>query len=135
MLNHNAVLPHQAFTSFAHNDDVYSENSSLFSRLSMLSKKPNWLLFTAGAILPTNQELQTFGIETHKVIKIKASHSMTEKDIILKALAAKNASAIVASDNFSAQDKDTLRTQARQNGCEVFFMNNSIQQTLTRHLH
>lgn len=97
--------------------------------------KPNWLLFTAGAILPTNQELQTFGIETHKVIKIKASHSMTEKDIILKALAAKNASAIVASDNFSAQDKDTLRTQARQNGCEIFFMNNSIQQTLTRHLH
>ena len=101
----------------------------------MLSKKPNWLLFTAGATLPTNQELQSFGIEPHKVIKIKESYSITEKDIILKALAAKNASAIVASDNFSIQDKDALKSQARQSGCEIFFMNSEIQQTLTRHLH
>ncbi|MGV3000799.1 hypothetical protein [Vibrio sp. E150_018] len=135
MLNHNAALPHQALTSFAHNDDIFSENSSLFSRLSMLSKRPNWLLFTAGATLPTNQELQSFGIEAHKVIKIKESHSMTEKDIILKALNAKNASAIVASDNFSIQDKEALKNQASQSGCEIFFMDSTIQQTLTRHLH
>lgn len=135
MLNYNAVLPHQKFSSLAQNDHIYSQNSLLFSRLSRLSKQPHWLLFTAGATLPTTQELHSFGIESHKVIKIKSSHSMSEKDIIIKALFARNASAIVASDHFSQEEKRELNILAKRNHCELFFMDYSIHQTLSRHLH
>ncbi len=136
MFTHANVLPHQSFASQACNDDMFSVTSPLFSRLSMLSKRPSWLLFTAGATLPTTPELDAFGIDARKVVKIKASNSMSEKDIIIKALNAKNASAIVASDHFSHQDKQELIALAQQNSCELFFMSASIQQTLTRrHLH
>ena len=80
-------------------------SSPLLSRLSMLSKRPSWLLFTSEATLPTTSELIAFGIDTNKVIKIKASTSMSEKDIILKALKAQNASAIVSGDNFTEEEK------------------------------
>ncbi|OEF24148.1 hypothetical protein [Vibrio rumoiensis] len=135
MLINNAALPHHSHASLASNDDTFSASSPLFSRLSMLSKRPRWLLFTAEATLPTIPELVAFGIDASKVVKIKASLSMTEKDIILKAISAKNASAIVSSDNFSCEDKASLILKAKEVGCEIFFMDQSIRQTLIRNLH
>lgn len=136
MFIHNVALPQQSHAPHACNDDSFSISHPLFSRLSMLSQRPSWLLFTAGATLPTTLELNAYGIDPRKVVKIKASNSMTEKEIIIKALYAQNASAIVASDQFSIRDKQELSDLAKQSQCELFFMSHSIQQTLMRrHLH
>ncbi|MFV0576748.1 MAG: hypothetical protein ACK5NC_15210 [Vibrio sp.] len=141
MFTYTTALAQQFVTAtsthelMASNEDTYSASSPLFARLAFLSKRPQWVLFTSGAILPTEQELHAFGIASHKVVKIRPSQLSSEKDIILKVLDAHNASAIVASDNFSNKEKAELTLQAKQNDCEIFFMDKKIQQTLTRHLH
>ncbi|MGO2324268.1 hypothetical protein [Vibrio casei] len=135
MFTHNTALLNHSSATLASNEDMFSASSPLLSRLSMLSKRPSWLLFTSEATLPTTSELIAFGIDTNKVIKIKASTSMSEKDIILKALKAQNASAIVSGDNFTEEEKNELTLKAKQVSCEIFFMDQHIRRTLTRNLH
>lgn len=119
----------------ASNEDTFTASSPLLSQLSRLSKIPSWLLFTAEATLPTLPELQAYGIDSRKVIKIKPSSSLNEKQIILKAISLKNASGIVASDNFDQDEKAELINMAKQADCKIFFMSHTTRRALARHVH
>ncbi|MBD1575701.1 MULTISPECIES: hypothetical protein [Vibrio] len=127
----------QASTShiLAANEETYSASSPLFARLAILAKQQKWIIFTDQVALPTVSELHMFHIEAKKVIKMKSSQVMSEKDVIMKVLSINNASAIVTGDEFSHQERQQIELQAQQTGCEVFFISQAIQQTLTRNMH
>ncbi len=139
MLNHKSNLSTQFnqnnYIHSAANDAPYSIGHNFLSQLAPLAKQNRWILFTADALLPTSQELKHFDITVSKVVKIKSSTQYSEFDVILKVLAAHNASAIVASDQFTSWQQQQIQQAAQQVNCQVFFMNATIRQTFARAIH
>lgn len=135
MLTHSSSNEVKASMLLAANQELYSVNSPLFARLSLLAKQPKWIIFTDQATLPTVSELRCFNIEAKKVIKMKSSQVMSETDVIMKVLSVNTASAIVTGDSFSTKDRIAIELKAKETACEVFFMTQDMQNTLMRNIH
>ncbi len=135
MLNQSSLNDTKISMLLAANQELYSVNSPLFARLSILAKQPKWIIFTEQATLPTVSELRCFNIETKKVIKMKSSQTMSETDVIMKVLTVNTASAIVTGDSFSKEERIAIELKAKETACEVFFMTQDMQKTLMRNIH
>lgn len=97
-------------------------NERVSERLAKLSHRAKWVLFTAQCPRPRPSRLRQLRFTAEHVVHIQASRLSSEKEIVLKAMHAGNASAVVASQNISAIDQKHLQQRAKQLGCEVFFV-------------
>ncbi|PJC87785.1 hypothetical protein CSW98_01260 [Vibrio sp. HA2012] len=101
----------------------FSSSVSLLSdRLALLSHKKQWVLFTSECPRPSYEELSRYHINCNNIIQIKHSSSLSEEEIVIKAIKAGTASAIIASDQLSASSRHVIEQIARQHHCEVFFV-------------
>ncbi|MDG3088001.1 hypothetical protein P7F88_18720 [Vibrio hannami] len=97
-------------------------DAGMYHQLATLSHKRLWVLFTSQCPRPVQSELTSHGVNCQNVIHMKPSVSSTEEEIVLKAIQARTASAVVASNNLSQQAKTNILSCAAESGCEVFFM-------------
>lgn len=121
-------------TTFHYSDTIYDScsvnrhcvpqlNHPILSRLAQLSEQRQWILYTAQCPRPRYQQLSMHRIQCHKIIHMKASHSDSEIDTVIKAIKSGNASAIVASANIDKVNQRRLQQMAKLHQCEVFFLN------------
>ncbi len=94
----------------------------LHSHLDDLSQRQQWIMFTAQC---PRQEVLTLAANkswSNKVIHIMPSRQLSEFAVIEKAIRSGNASAIVASDQFSFEQQNWLSALAQLHQCQLFFV-------------
>lgn len=82
--------------------------------LKSLSKQDKWIFITANTQMPSSQTLLKHGIEIDRLVRLKASHCLTENETIEKAKRFGTASAIISNSNcFYFSDSQWLTLNRR----------------------
>lgn len=108
-----------------HSKAAHDFSPSILKRLSSLACKRQWVLLTSQCRRPTNNDLTRHNITSHTVVQIKPSSTLSEFEIVEKALRSRNACAVVASHSIPDHQQVSLRELAAQCGCEIFFTRDS----------
>jgi cell division inhibitor SulA len=96
-------------------------HTGLHSQLDNLSRRKQWIMFTAQC---PRQDVVAFAAHqtwTHKVIHIMPSRQLSEVEVVDKAIRSGNASAIVASNQIAKEQQHWLTTLAGLHHCQLFF--------------
>ncbi|MGR5118070.1 hypothetical protein ACPV5W_04935 [Vibrio astriarenae] len=115
-----------------HSTSGFQSNSSVgipqcvFTQLSHASHSRQWIFFTAQCPRPTYGECLHYSVDVDKVMQLKPSHQYSELEVVTRVLQARNASAIVTSGQFSAVERHCLESLAKEQGCQVVFLNDSV---------
>ncbi|UUM31691.1 hypothetical protein [Vibrio japonicus] len=102
-----------------------SIDDSVLTRLAGLSNQEQWILFTAECPRPDFDQFSSYKVSCTKIIQMKPSQTLSELEIVIKAIKSGNASAVVASNDITNIDQVLLRSLGRQYQCEVFFVEGS----------
>ncbi len=117
------------------NSDTYRNNTpyqvtgsagNFLANLAQLSQQSRWVLFTAQCPRPQQQALDSYQVQSHKVIQLMASKNLTEVEVVIKAIESQNASAVVASDSIDPVTKKLLIEHGKQFHCDVFFVEGRV---------
>ncbi|EMJ7185560.1 hypothetical protein D8T49_11020 [Vibrio vulnificus] len=114
--------PYSRFNVLAQPTVPMNVSDQLLQKLANLSAQNQWILFTAECPRPDFAQLTASNIRCQNVIQMKASQTMTEMEIVMKAIRSGNAAAVVASDQIDLINQSLLSNLAREYGCEVFFV-------------
>ena len=99
-----------------------STNTSMSARLAQLSHKKQWVLFTSECPRPSFEQLSRYHVNCNSIVRIKPSAKLSEEEIVIRAIKARTASAVIASDNLSESSKNHILQIAEECHCEVFFV-------------
>lgn len=91
-------------------------------QLAGLSHQKQWILFTSECPRPDFEQFASYNVSCKKIIQMKASQTLSEAEIVAKAIKSGNASAVVASTQISPLDQSLLIDLASQYQCAVFFV-------------
>ena len=100
-----------------------SFSDGIYPKLAKLSRKKQWILYTANCSRPMQSELIQHKINCTNVIHLKPSNQYSEEEIVIKAFEAGTASAVVASSNLDLHARARILTVAKLRHCAVFFLN------------
>ncbi|AUI85901.1 hypothetical protein BS333_05635 [Vibrio azureus] len=98
----------------------------LLSQLATLSLQRQWILFTAECQRPDYEQLSSFNIRCQNILQINRSHTLSEVEIVIKAIQSGNACAVVASNTICSESQSYLRHLAQRYQCEVFFVEGRV---------
>lgn len=130
---HSSPLVQCAFSAASrlpHSSNQTNHQATLLTRMALLSNQEQWLLFTAQTPRPSAKELSQYNICCERIIHMKPSRQMNEMETVEKAIRSRNASAIVASNQIDSFGQQYLRALAKQNQCEVFFIDHSASNSI-----
>lgn len=102
-----------------------SHDVATYRQLASLSRGRQWILYTAQCPRPSHELLCHYDINCSTVIHMKPSLSFSEEEIVIKAIQARNASAIVASHQLTYNAKTRIMSYAAEYGCQIFFLHDS----------
>ena len=97
-------------------------DNHVLRHLADKSRQKQWILFTAECQRPCTEQLEHFQIHCDKIIQIKASQTKNEFEVASQAILSGNASTVVASENLTKYERESLKRLGRKIGCEVFFI-------------
>ena len=92
----NAISQH--ITSAASQVNAQCE-AHFIQILKSLSKQDKWIFITANTSMPSCETLLKHGIELNRLVRLKASNHLTERETIEKAKQFGTASAIICNSN------------------------------------
>jgi cell division inhibitor SulA len=110
------------FNVLAQPTQPINASAQLLQQLAALSQLNQWILFTSECPRPDLSQLTASNICCKNVIQMKPSHSLTEIEIVMKAIRSGNAAAVVASSQIDLVNQSLLQEMAKEFGCEVFFV-------------
>ncbi|MGY3569484.1 hypothetical protein [Vibrio paucivorans] len=97
-------------------------DESVLGRLARLSGSQQWILFTSECPRPDLSQFASYNVSCNKIIQMKPSQTMSEVEIVIKAIKSGNASAVVASTSIDLVNQSLLQDLALEHHCEVFFV-------------
>jgi hypothetical protein len=95
-----------------------------YRRLAQLSQMHQWIFVTSECPRPNSKRLLGHNILCHKIIQLKPSRTLSEYEVVQKAIQTGNASAVIVSDRLTATQQNHLTDMAQSFHCEIFFMQN-----------
>ncbi|MBF4243570.1 hypothetical protein EA004_00695 [Vibrio anguillarum] len=102
---------------------VNTIEQAMMSKLAKLSQhQQQWILFTSECPRPQYERFAYFNIHCDRVIHMKPSQTLSELEIVIKAIRSGNASAIIASNTIEPINQHLLKQLATEHHCDVFFV-------------
>lgn len=103
-------------------DDLIDELMGFTETLAACMPVHKWIHFSAYAQMPSRQFLYKFGIhESYKCIKSRRASQRSEYDILTKVIQEGKSSLVIASENFSYAQKQSLTKLAQEFDCQIYF--------------
>jgi hypothetical protein len=96
--------------------------SQLHNQFEQLAQRQQWIMFTAQCPRSDIVELAVNHHCADKIVHLMPSRSLSEFDVVEKAIRSNNASAIVASNRLTQQQQEWLTTLAQLHHCQLFFI-------------
>lgn len=100
-------------------------HEAIYTKLAQYSVTRQWILFTAETERPNRHQLATYHVVPDKVIQLKKSQTLSEYEVVKKAILSGNACAIVLSDQLLPSQRTELEQLALLHRCELLFHKNS----------
>ena len=94
----------------------------ILEKLSQLTSRPQWILLTAECPRPSTSQVMHFHKLGNHMVQMKPSVSLTQYQVVEKAIRSGNACAIIANGYFTTQQQATLNALALGHQCEVIFL-------------
>lgn len=116
----------QHYSAYSAKTSHTDPSSPMMAKLAELSHTQRWILFTAQCPRPEYEQLAAHYIHCNKVIHMKPSQTLSELEIVTKAIMSGNASAVIASNQIDYVSQSLLRALARSHRCEVFFVEGRV---------
>lgn len=116
----HTLVRHHRYTSSRPQKGTVENMMSTLAGLSQ--QQQQWILFTAECPRPQYQQFASFNIHCDRVIHMKPSQSLSELEIVIKAIQSGNASAVIASNGIETVNQALLKQLAAEHQCEVFFV-------------
>ncbi|MBL4831404.1 MAG: hypothetical protein JKY55_16155 [Aliivibrio sp.] len=117
---HNSVNPLQSSTA----DQM--DSLHLLRNLKELSQLNKWIFITHAADIPSRAILEAAGIDLRKLVVLKESTSLSELEVINRALCANTASAIISSKPKLQEDVLSVLRNATVYSTKVMFTGSSV---------
>lgn len=117
---HNSVSPIQPSTA------DQTDALHLLNDLKKLSQLNKWIFITHTAEIPSRATLEAAGIDLRKLVVLKESASLSELEVINKALCANTASAIISSKPKLHEDVLSVLQSATVYSTKVMFTDSSV---------
>lgn len=111
----------RSYSPINHTAVTSSDFSHFLAVLHELSQKQRWVFFTSNVPVPSKAVLLSAGIDINKIVVMKASRTMTEEQIISKAISCGTASAIIGLKPSTTSQYQALNKQAERNNVRAFF--------------
>ncbi len=102
-------------------DDVIAE-------LARLSHGDQWIMVTANCPRPHHPQFSQYKASCNKIIQMMPSQTLSEIEVVMRAIQSGNASAVIASNDIDIANRHFLRVLAAQHQCEVFFVEGRAKQ-------
>lgn len=111
----------ESYSSTHHTTLTSSEFSNFLAVLQDLSHQQRWVFFTSNAPVPSKAVLLSAGIDISKIVVMKPSRTMTEEQIISKAISCGTASAIIGLLPSTTSQCQAITEQAKRSNVRTFF--------------
>lgn len=117
----------KAFSSHhSFNHQQKRPHCDLQSQLSTGSIKRGWIMFTSQCSRATVSSIAANQQWVNYVVHLMPSKTLSEYEVVEKAIQLGNASSIIASHHFSTYEQHTLSDLAKRYRCQLFFTSNSL---------
>ncbi len=111
-------------TEFHYSENPLENLREILPALAELSQQDKWILLIAPPQVPHETVLADWGIDTHKILVIRAEQISDKSECILKALSCGNCSAVVAwTEELFEEELHSIKSSSEQGCCEVFLFN------------
>jgi cell division inhibitor SulA len=104
----------------------HSNAEQLLEALKELSRLNKWIFITHTADIPERSILEAAGIDLSKLVVLKESSSLSDLEVINKALCANTASAIISAKPKRHKDALSVLQHAAEFTTKVMFTNSSV---------
>ncbi|GAL21025.1 superfamily II DNA and RNA helicase [Vibrio maritimus] len=112
----------RTYNAFGSNIASQGIQDEVLEKLSKLTSRPQWILMTAECPRPSAGQALHFHKLGKHMVQMKPSASLTQYQVVEKAIRSGNACAIIANGQFSTQEQATLNALALSQQCEVVFL-------------